>query len=121
MPVLGGLEVIGTRFLGFIRNKIKFIYKSIPFKPWQAKFLWALVTICLVSQYGCVRRLENRMDRWAFFVMDHIWIFVIVFGIIAVTATVLKGLSKKTCPDCMDRSVPKQAKVCQKCGYRFSA
>ena len=92
----------------------------IPFKPWQTKLLWGLVTICLMPQYGCVRRLENRMDRWAFFSVDHIWFFVIIFGAIALLATVLQGLSEKTCPDCLNKKVPKQAEVCQKCGYRFS-
>jgi hypothetical protein len=99
---------------------MKFFFEGISFKAWQAKFLWALVTICSVSKYGCVKRLENRMDKWAFFVMDHIWLFVIIFAIIAVAATILKDLSEKTCPDCMNKSVPKHAKVCQKCGYWFS-
>lgn len=99
---------------------MEFFFEGISFKAWQVKFLWALVTICSVSQYGCVKRLENRMNKWAFFVMDHIWLFVIIFGAIALVATILQGLSEKTCPDCMNKKVPKQAKVCQKCGYRFS-
>jgi hypothetical protein len=44
---------------------------------------------------------------------------VIIFGVIALAATILKGLFEKTCPDCLNKSVPKQAKVCSKCGYRF--
>jgi len=59
------------------------------------------------------------MDKWALYVMDHIWTFVIIFGVIFVVASVLKALSEKTCPDCSNKSVPKRAKVCQKCGYRF--
>jgi hypothetical protein len=59
------------------------------------------------------------MDKWALYVMDHIWTFVIIFGVIALAATILKGLFEKTCPDCLNKSVPKQAKVCSKCGYRF--
>jgi hypothetical protein len=98
---------------------MKFLYDGVLSKLLQTKLLSALVAICLVSQYGCVRRLENRMDRWAFLFVDHIWLFVIIFGAIALVATVLQGLSEKTCPDCMNKKVPKQAKVCQKCGYRF--
>jgi hypothetical protein len=94
--------------------------KNIPFKSWQTKLLSALMVICLILQYGCARRIENRMDSWAFFFVNHIWFFVIIFGAIALVATVLQGLSEKTCPDCMNRKVPKQAKVCHKCGYRFS-
>jgi len=60
------------------------------------------------------------MDRWAFFFANHAGVLLIIFAIIAVAATVLKGLSEKKCPDYLNKKVPKLAKVCQKCGYRFS-
>jgi hypothetical protein len=99
---------------------MKLLNERIQLKLWQTKLVWALMAICLMLQYGCVRSLENRMDRWAFFFVDHSWLFIIIFGAITLVAAVLQGLSEKTCPDCLNKKVPKQAKVCQKCGYRFS-
>jgi hypothetical protein len=98
---------------------MKFLYDGVLSKLLPTKLCWALVAICLTFQYGCVRRIENRVDRWAFFFVDHAWLFVIIFGVIALVATVLQGLRERTCPDCLNKKVPKQAKICQKCGYRF--
>ena len=59
------------------------------------------------------------MDKMILYATDHYLTIIIIIGAIAVVASVLKVLFSKTCPDCLNRSVPKQAKVCQKCGYRF--
>jgi len=59
------------------------------------------------------------MDKLIFYATDHYLTIIIKVGAIAVAALVLKVLFSKTCPDCLNRSVPKPAKVCQKCGYRF--
>jgi len=96
------------------------MFKGISFKERWGKYLWASMTICSLFQYGCVRRIEKTVDRWAFFFVNHAGLFLIIFAIIVVIFTILEASSQKTCPDCFNKKVPKQAKVCQTCGYRFS-
>jgi hypothetical protein len=62
---------------------------------------------------------EKSMDKLLWFVLNHIWLIVIICGGLALVGGIARALSEKTCPDCLNKAVPKQAKVCQKCGYRF--
>jgi ssDNA-binding Zn-finger/Zn-ribbon topoisomerase 1 len=69
---------------------------------------------------GCTFDTELRISRWVF--LDHFWLSLTLFLIILFIITlVIKRLFAKTCPDCLNIWVPKQAKVCQKCGHRFTA
>ena len=81
-------------------------------KPFVCVAIIFLAIICS----RCSFNTEFRISKWLFW--DHFWLSLIIFAIIAI---VLKRLSQKTCPDCLNTSVPKYAKVCQKCGYRFTA
>lgn len=56
------------------------------------------------------------MDRWAFFFANHAGVPLIIFAIIAVAATVLKGLSEKTCPDCLNKKVRNRQKYAKNVG-----
>jgi hypothetical protein len=63
--------------------------------------------------------IEKSMEKLLWFVLNHIWLIVIIFGGLALVGSIVRTLSVKTCPDCLNKSVPKNARVCQKCGYRF--
>ena len=61
------------------------------------------------------------MDKLIFWAVDHYWLITITIGIIALIFGIIALASAKRCPDCLNIWVPKKAKVCQKCGYQFTA